>query len=72
LDLNEEDVPRVELGGRLSPPQMPDGCDGRCPTKDEARHAIEKRFAEFTAGMSKEDVYDRMMKGIRASRSRPS
>lgn len=48
--------------------KMPDRCTGSVATKDEARQAIERRFEELTAGMSKEAAYDRMMKGVRAKR----
>jgi hypothetical protein len=37
---------------------MPDGCNGTRPTKAEARQAIEQRFIELTAGMSKEEAYN--------------
>lgn len=49
--------------------KMPEGCAGTVPTKDEGRLAIERRFNELTAGMSKEAAYDRMMKGLRAQRA---
>lgn len=44
--------------------KMPEGCTGPAPTREAARQAIERRFAELTAGMSKQDAFDRMMKGI--------
>jgi hypothetical protein len=28
---------------------MPDGCNGTCRTKDQARAAIERKFDELTA-----------------------
>ena len=49
--------------------RMPEGCSGLAATKDEARQAIERRFNELTAGMTKEAAFDRMMKGV--IRSRP-
>jgi hypothetical protein len=46
--------------------KMPEGCTGMRATKDAARQAIEDRFNELTAGMSKEAALERMMKGLRA------
>jgi hypothetical protein len=50
--------------------KMPEGCNGVCSTKDEARQAIERRFNELTAGMSKQEAYNRMMKGLMSFRPR--
>jgi hypothetical protein len=50
--------------------KMPEGCTGTRPTKEEARQAVEARFNKLTAGMSKNEAYDRMMKGLRARRHR--
>jgi hypothetical protein len=52
--------------------KMPEGCTVTRPTEGEARQAVEDRFNELTAGSSKEETYDRMMKGLRARRHRAS